>query len=283
VPEVDKEAYKEFRTHISQLTLHLPDPLPEENKLTQIHAVLHEFEEYRNSATVELRDRQINWRAILQFVLRELIERLSADMVSGEAARLVDKIAELSSAKEILHYQKELDAFLHPVDARGRVQEIASPLKVTDRSMANDNAAGLLGGGSAIEHLQRIIDRGGAGFVAFFRLGCMNIISERFGVEATEDCLMAIAAYLTHSMHADDTIYHWSDSSLLTIMQGRPNERIVRAELNRVVMQNRDISIKVEGREIVLRIPLEFDIYPIQLFRSADELHHISSGVASTR
>jgi len=57
----------------------------------------------------------------------------------------------------------------------------------------------------------------------------------------------------------------------------------VRAELNRVVMQNRDISIKVDGREIVLRIPLEFDIYPIQLFRSADELHHISSGVASTR
>jgi GGDEF domain-containing protein len=279
MPEVDKEAYRQFRTMVDQLALQLPEPSPIEDKLEQIRVILHLFEEYRNNAATEIHERRLSWRAALLFVLGELLERSGVDQNSGDTAQLLAKIVNLTTAKEIRAFQQELEAFVHPVDAQGRVQETASSLKITDQSKSDDNAAGLPGGGSAVEHLQQIIDRRGEGFVAFFRLGCLNVIGERFGMEAIQDCFMEVAANLTHSLRGDDTIYHWSDSSLLAILQGRANERVARAELKRIVTQNRDIAIQVNGREIVLRIPLEFEVYPVRFFRSAEDLHHISPGV----
>jgi hypothetical protein len=166
--------------------------------------------------------------------------------------------------------------FLHPTDARGNEKDIVSPLAKTDRSTANLNASGLRGGGSAVEHLERIMDQGGQGYVVLFRLSCLEMIFERFGPEAVEDCLMAISAYLTHSLHSDDTIYHWSDSSLLAILQRRVNEQILRAELNRIAAHNRDITITVNDRTIMLRVPLDFDIYPINGFGGAEDLYKLS-------
>ena len=40
VPEVDVEAYKEFRANVARLALQLPDRLPEEEKLTQVRLPL---------------------------------------------------------------------------------------------------------------------------------------------------------------------------------------------------------------------------------------------------
>jgi GGDEF domain-containing protein len=136
----------------------------------------------------------------------------------------------------------------------------ASVLKVADRSMDNDNAAGLRGGGSAVEHLKGIMERRGAGFIALFRLGCLEIISQRFGLEAVQDCLMAVAAFLTHNLHGNDAVFHWSDSSLLVILEA----------------QNRDITVNIEKRTVMLRIPLEFDLTSIACLHSAEDLYKLT-------
>jgi hypothetical protein len=88
---------------------------------------------------------------------------------------------------------------------------------------------------------------------------------------------MAVSAFLTSSLHGDDTIYHWSDSSLLAILQGRPNEQILAAELQRIASQNRESSINVAGRAIMLRIPLAFDLTPINRLRTAEDLYRLSA------
>jgi hypothetical protein len=88
---------------------------------------------------------------------------------------------------------------------------------------------------------------------------------------------MAVSAFLIASLHSDDGIYHWSESSLIAVLQGRPSEQILAAELNRIAAQNRESSINVSGRTIMLRIPLAFELTPISRLRSAEDLYRISA------
>jgi len=275
VPEIDEDNHKALRSSVGQLALQIPDRVSIDEKLIQIRAILHEFELYRQGVENALRQRQAAWRALADKLFRELLARIGIEVVAPEASSLLIKIPALVSAEDLAAYQQELNRFLHPIGADGHVNDIAAPLKVADRTTANHNAAGLLGGGSAVEYLKAVMKRGGGGFIAIIRLGCLDIISERFGLEAVQDCLMAVASFLTHSLHSDDAIFHWSDSSLLVILQGRVSESIINAELQRIVSHNRDITVKIEGRTIMLRIPLTFDLTPIELLRDANDLYKL--------
>jgi hypothetical protein len=277
VPEIDEAAHKQLRASVGQLALQIPDRASTDEKLIQIRTILHEFEVYRQGVENALRQRQAAWRALADKLLRELLTRIGIEVVAPEASSLLIKIPALVSAEDLAAYQQELNRFLHPVGADGRVNDIAAPLKVADRSTANHNAAGLLGGGSAVEYLKSVMERGGNGFIAIIRLGCLDIISQRFGLEAVQDCLMAVASFLIHSLHSDDAIFHWSDSSLMAILQGRVSESIINAELQRIVSHNRDITVKIEGRTIMLRIPLTFDLTPTELLRDANDLYKLSA------
>jgi hypothetical protein len=276
MPQIEAESYQRFRANVSRLAMQIPDHLPDDDKLALVRTILHEFENYSKNAEDVLRERTANWRALAAILFRDVLESLGADGGSPAAVTLAQEIARLTSTEEIQAWRGHLEGFLHPLDAHGNSQGIAS-LRVADRSTANDNAAGLRGGGSAVEHLKKIMDRGGNGFIALFRLSCLGVISQRFGVEAVEDCLMAVSAFLTSSLHSDDAIFHWSDSSLLAILQGRPSEQILAAELQRIASQNRESSINVAGRTIMLRIPLAFELTPINRLRTAEDLYRISA------
>jgi GGDEF domain-containing protein len=275
VPEIDENLYKEFRGNVSKLALQLPDRLPDEDKLAQIRTVLREFEAYRREGEEELRNRTAAWRLLASFLFGDLLRSLGIDPSTTRADQLLRKIASAAAAQSVEALHCNLDSFLHPSGADSAPVE-ASQFRVADHSTANDNAAGLRGGGSAIERLKAIKESGGKGFIVLFRLTCLNMISQRFGAEAVEDCLMAVAAFLTQNLHSDDSIYHWSDSSLLAILQGRANEQILNAELERIAYQNRETSVNIGGRGTMLRIPIAFDLTPIDRLESADDLFKIT-------
>jgi len=275
MPEVDAAACNAFRASVNKLSLRLPDRLPDEEKLALIRAILHEFESYRNGSEATLRERLARWRSLTETLLRELLATLNVDPAKPAAAQLVRKAASLTTAEEIQACRALLEEFLHP-PASSDINQPPSPLKVADLTTTNNNAAGLRGGGSAVEFVKTIMDRGGKGYIAHFRLGCLDMIIERFGEETVQDSLMAVSAFLTHSLHRDDVIYHWSDSELLAVLQNRVNEQVVNAELQRIVARNRDITVNVEGRNIMLRIPLDFKITPISALHAADDLYRLS-------
>jgi GGDEF domain-containing protein len=276
MPEIDTPSYKTFRTNVKRLGLQIPDRLPDEDKLVLIRTILHEFETYRKGADGTLKERTAGWRGLVILLFRDLLASLGVGSDSPEAASLGREIPGLSTAEELREWRSRVEDFLHPPDAEGQAQGLAS-MKTANHSTANDNAAGLRGGGSAVEHVRKIMERGGSGFVALIRLSCLEVIHQRFGTEAVEDCLMAVSAFLTSSLHSDDIIYHWSDSSLLAVLQGRPSETILAAELQRIASQNRESSIQVAGRTIMLRIPLAFELTPINRLRSADDLYRLST------
>ena len=275
VPEIDNDAYSAFRSSVGKLAVQLPDRLPDDEKVAQIRSVVREFENYRRAGEDELRNRTANWRSLVSLLFRALLKSLGIDPAMDKADQLLRKIGGVTSAAQIEELCAHIDSFLHPSGENSAPPE-ASRFQTADHSTANDNAAGLRGGGSAIEHLRQIMEGGGKGFIVLFRLSCLSMINQRFGSEAVEDCLMAVAAFLTQSLRSDDVIYHWSDSSLLAILQGRANEHILTAELERIVYQNRETSVNIGGRATMLRIPITFDLTPSERLQSADDLCKIT-------
>jgi len=277
VPEMDATAYKNFRTRVDVLSRQLPDRLPDDEKLAILRSILHEFETYRNDAESALREQLAAWRNTVGSLFGELLANLGVDKASPDAEPLVQPIKLLTTGKEIDEWREKLKSFLHPLDGQGPADKVGARLRAADCSTANDNAAGLRGGGSAVEQLRKIMADGGDGYVVLFRLSCLDIISQRFGPEAVEDCLMAVSAFLTAGLEGNDTIYHWSDCALLAILQGRLSELMVSAELDRIIARNRESSINVAGRAIMLRIPINYEVTPINRLRSADDLLRISA------
>ena len=275
VPEVDADGYRLFRANVARLSQQMPDRLPQEGKLALIRAAVHEFETYRGTAETALRERQAGWRALAAGLLHELLANLGIPATSPSASPLLGQVGQLTTAPEIEAYRASLEGFLRPGGATG-AHTAASQRRKADRSTANDNAAGLRGGGAAIEHLDGVMKAGRRGFVTLFRMSCLDVINQRFGMDAVEDCLMAVSAFLTHSLRGDDRIFHWTDSSRLAILLDRPNEQIVTAELHRIAGQNRDITINVNGRIVMLRIPLAFELIPIERLHTADEIGRLT-------
>jgi GGDEF domain-containing protein len=282
MPEIEPRSYKHFRTEMARLALQVPDRSDEQEKLVIVKQMVQEFELYRNQSRDQLRERLAGWRALTGLLLSTCIERMQLKMNSRTVAPLFKELLEIEQAAEIKNYFAKLETFLTP-PAKGKADEDAMNVAAPNLSTSNDNAAGLLGGGSAVEHLERILAAEGKGYVVQFELGCMDVIGQRFGAEAVQDCLIAVAAYITHSLHADDRVYHWSNSRLLAVIQGRANDQILTAELNRISGHNRDFTVNVGGRNIMLRIPLSFEIIPISRFQSAEDLYKLQNKFTTGR
>ncbi len=281
VPELDAEANRSLRSTLSALALRAPDRLNGKEKFEIVQEVIHEFDIYLKASNAAARAQALEWRAIVELLFRQLILGLGIDLGSSVAAPLLQSIGRLTSLPELRDFHASLDHFLHPGD--GSALDYASPLRIADRSSANDNASGLMGGGAAVERLSQFLARGTRGFVVVFRLACLDVISERFGTEAVEDCLMAISNYLTECLRNEDAVYHWSDSSLLAILQARANENILSIELRRIASNHRDIAIQLNDRSVMLRVPLEFDITPISRLKSAEDLYRLTPDAAIAR
>ncbi len=275
MPRIDPATYSSFRGTATRMGLQIPDTMDNTERMKVVHAILHEFENYRIGVENALRERQRHWRLLTAKLVKELLTALGVKPDVAAALPLTDEVEQLTSGEEIKQYRDLLDAFLalrSQTDEAGKI----SPLKEADTSMANDNAAGLMGGGAAVEHLRKVMERGLTGFVAIFRLSCMEMVSQRFGPEAVQDCLMAVSSCLTAGLHSEDAIFHWSDSSLLAILLGRPNEHLLDAELRRIAAKNTDINVNIGGRLIMLRIPITFELTAIDRFKSANDLHKLS-------
>jgi GGDEF domain-containing protein len=275
VPEIDREAFQEFRANVGRLSMQIPDRLPDEEKLSLIRTIVHEFEVYRNSGEKELRECKSAWHVLATTMLRELLTSLGMGTGSPAATLIAAKVADLETAEDVRSWREELDTFLHPA-GMGEQGERGTSLTAPDRTTANDNAAGLRGGGLAVEHLKRLLASGGNGFIVLFKFSCLDMITQRFGSEAVQDCLMAASAFLTSALHSEDAIYHWSDSTLLAILQGRTQAEMITAELQRIVSQNRETTVKIGQRLIMLRIPITFEVTPIDRLHDADDLYKIT-------
>jgi len=274
MPEIDKESYSHFREAMQRLANQAPDRISDAEKLETVQEMVREFGAYRKICDDQLRERQIAWRSLANELLKDILESLQLPPTSPIALPVVKQLGESETSQQINTFRVALKDFLHPPGQPAPNRDVTK-LMAPNLSTSNDNASGLLGGGSAVAQLQQIIDQGGKGYIVQFELACLDMIGQRFGAEAVQDCLIAVSSFIIEGLNSDDRIYHWSDSRLLAILQGRVNEQILHAELNQLAGRNRDFMVQIGVKTIMLRIPLSFDVTPISQFASADDLYKL--------
>ena len=270
----DPDAYSRMRSAILRDSIRLAEPQSESDLLQSVQAIIREFDAYRTHTEATFEARQKEWRHVVASLTVILAEQGRVEQESEEwtAARLA--LTSAVTAQEIQSLREQLQRTLSRTGAEVAARQ-AELDEEQDRSVANDNAAGLRGGGAAIEHVRKMIAESRLGYIGLFRLSCLDVVGERFGQEGIQDCLMAVSAFLIENLRAEDSVYHWSESSLLTVCDRKVREDILSAELNRVLQRNRDFTIQIGGSTIMLRIPIELELFPIDVFQSADDLQKI--------
>jgi hypothetical protein len=272
--QIDLDAYRRFRSGILRGSMRLEEQQSESDLLATITAIVHEFEAYRVDSEHAIESRQKEWRMTAGLLMHQLAARDKVDPRSEVFAGLNGMLAVAVTAEEIQELREKLQ-HLFRLSGEESAARRSKQDEEQDRSTANDNAAGLRGGGSAIEHVRSMLSQSRPGYVGLFRLSCLDVVGERFGPEGIQDCLMAVSAFLIQNMRAEDAVYHWSESSLLAVCDRKVREDILAAELNRVLARNREFTIAIGDRSIMLRIPVELKLFPITEFESADDLQDL--------
>jgi GGDEF domain-containing protein len=272
---VDSVAQSQFRSATLRDCIRLTEPQSETDLLMIVGAVLKEFETYRELTERTIEARQTHWRQLASMLLHFIGPVCELD---NESVLWLSAIHQLNAAKTQLDLET-LRGNLHKYLTNGLREKEAragKKVEVQDRSVANDNAAGLRGGGAAIEHLRTMIANARPGYVCLFRLSCLDVVGERFGDEGIQDCLMAVSAFLIEHLRIEDSVYHWSEASLLAICDRKIREEVLTAELNRILSRNRDFTIHIGERTIMLRIPILLEIYSIAEFETAEDLQNLA-------
>jgi GGDEF domain-containing protein len=278
VPEVDSSAYKTFYANVSRLAPQLSSPPIGSGDLELLRQVLEEFGQYHKCTENALRERLAAWRRLVTKLLLELFARSGVAPTSADAAPLAQSATTLLSSAEIHAFTILLDDFLRLNRANSSAGSNAPLARESEAPTPdNNNAAGLHSVDAAVAQLKTILDQGERGFIVHFQLCCLGMINERFGEEAVYDSMMAVSAFLTRSLRSEDTVYYWNDSSLLAILPTPATERVITMAIQRIVDNNRDITLSIGGRVTMLRIPLKFEISPIDKLRAAEDLYKLSS------
>jgi GGDEF domain-containing protein len=272
----DPEAYARMRSAILRDSIRLAEPQSEPDLLQTVQSIIREFDAYRSHSEEALDGRQKEWRHVVALLSQMLLDQGDCKPESDEWIEFKVALVSAVTAEEIQSLRERLQQTFSRAGSAAAARE-AELAEEQDRSVANDNAAGLRGGGAAIEHVRTMIDKSRPGYIGLFRLSCLDVVGERFGQEGIQDCLMAVSAFLIENLRAEDSIYHWSESSLLVVCDRKIREDILSAELNRLLQRNRDFTIQIGCSTIMLRIPIDLELFPIDVFQSADDLQKIPS------
>jgi GGDEF domain-containing protein len=276
VPDIDAKAYKAFRAKMSRMAPQLPNLAMEEADLELFRKIIHEFGQYHKSAEIAIQLQISGWRELVTKLLSELLCTVGVDLESGDAAPMMQSVATLLTGEEIRGYSVLLSEFLRVKLIEASKGE-AIARKTLPAAVTNDNAAGLRGDSDAVEQIKNMLNAGSEGYVVAFHLNCLDSIKARHGVSAVHDSIMAVSAFLTRQLRSDDTIYYWNESSLVAILETPAPKRIISAAIQRILDNNRDITVHLGVRVVMLRVPMIFEITPISQLRSAEDLYELPS------
>jgi GGDEF domain-containing protein len=273
--QIELPTFQRFRSAILRDSIRLAEPQPEADLLQTVAAIVREFDKYRSASEIALEARQKEWRMTTNLLMHQLADHYQIDRRSELWTGIELSLNDAASSDEIQALRCTLLKIFQS-GSEATALRIDGQHEEQDRSVANDNAAGLRGGGAAIEHVRSMLAGSRPGYIGLFRFSCLDVVGERFGPEGIQDCLMAVSAFLIENLRAEDIVYHWSESSLLAVCDRKVREDILSAELNRVLARNRDFTIQIGDRTIMLRIPIELQLFPITMFASADELQNLA-------
>lgn len=271
VPDIDHVAFGALCSDVNRLALQLPETKLNATELDTVREIMRTFGRYHKSAEYEVSERLAGWRSLTVRLLTNLVTKSGMDPSSAEAAPLAHALSSILSSEEIQAFHIQLDDFLRLHGGADTMSSTALPAPAVGPSTTDLDAAGRRGA-AAVAKFKNIVEQGGEGFVALFHLRYLKTIEGRYGAQVVQDCVMAISAFLSRNLRNDDTVYAWGPFALLAILQSPATEQTMSAALQRIVDGNREVTVRCGDRNVMLRVPLSFRMFPFKKFGAAEEL-----------
>lgn len=259
-------SYAEFHEKMSGMAQRLSECSTLDEKFLALQQTLYEIHRYQESKAKDLRKPEFTWRALAATLLCALFtphdaKRLSAgkDRLLGEAM-LRDLNDGVDTFEGAMRSQPEQD-----VENRPWVDEWRPSFE------AELNPTSLRCGDAALSRVEELLQRGAKGFAIVFRLGCLDVVGERFGLEALEESVRAVTGYLSESIQRYGELFYWNESTFVTVVETRAPEKSFRTTIVQIVNNNRSAFVQVGDHLVLLQMPLEFEMFSILGMKSAKE------------
>jgi len=135
-----------------------------------------------------------------------------------------------------------------------------------------EGSAGLAGSAEARSYLEARVGTDPHCFVILVKLNLLPTVEERYGEQAGQSYIQATASFLTKAAHKEDWLFHWSRDVLMYVAHRQISAAAVRMEFSRLLLDNPQQLVDINGRQTMLAISTTIDLLPAARFSTVDEL-----------
>lgn len=277
--EGDKVDYDWFSSTIAGLQTSLSqDPSPE-NVLAITGTAVKTLEEYNRRTSHFIRATSIELQHIVGMLTEAMAQISTASQTSihrlqqlqsqiEHASQIEDvRTLKLGLADCLLSIRGECDRQRNEADQtvanlkRGiqKVQETKAP----EAGPVSDPLTGLLLRPAAEEAMQAACDSGAHAYAGLFLMDRLAALTSRFGAELGDEVLLLFVQHLSTALTGNDTLFRWSPTSFLALIERRESADHVRREIAKLLAQRLERTFKVGDRSVELAVTSTWVVVPL--------------------
>jgi GGDEF domain-containing protein len=277
--EGDKVDYDWFSSTIAGLQTSLSqDPSPE-NVLAITGAAVKTLEEYNRRTSRFIRATSIELQVIVGMLTEAMAQISTGSQTSIHRLQELQKqIEHASQVEDVRTLKLGLSDCLHSIrgecdrqrdeadqavaNLRRGIQE-ARETKVPEAGPVSDPLTGLLLRPGAEEAIQAACDSGAHTYTGLFLMDRLPAITARFGADLGDEVLLFFLQHLSTALTGNDTLFRWSPTSFLALIERRESPDLVRREMAKLLAHRLERTFKIGDRSVELQVTSTWVVVPL--------------------
>jgi YesN/AraC family two-component response regulator len=130
--------------------------------------------------------------------------------------------------------------------------------------------AGLPGTEEARSYVQGLFGKQSQCFVVLLKLTLLQTVTDRYGEEAAANYLISAVQFLKKAFSLSDRLFQWNQDTIMAVVERLVRPAVVRMEIQRLLMENQQHVLEVNGRKVMIAYSASFDLLPVAQFKSFD-------------
>jgi GGDEF domain-containing protein len=277
--EGDRVDYDWFSSTIAGLQTGLSqDPSPA-NVLATTGTAVKTLEEYNRRTSHFIKATS----AELQIIVGMLTEAMSQISTGSQTSvhrlqELQKQIEHASQVEDVRTLKLGLSDCLHSIRGecdrqRDEALEVVANLKrgiqkaqetkVPEAGAVSDPLTGLLLRPGAEDAMQAACDRGAHAYAGLFVMDRLQAVTSRFGNDLGDQVLLFFVQHLSTALTGNDTLFRWSPTSFLALIERRESPDNVRREMAKLLTQRLEQTFEIGDRSVVLPVSSTWVVVPL--------------------
>jgi len=277
--EGDRVDYDWFSSTISGLQMSLSqDPSPA-NVLTVTGAAVKTLDEYNRRTSRFIKATSGELQIIVGMLTNAMVQISTGSQTSIHRLQELQKqIEHASQVEDVRTLKLGLSTCLQSIRGecdrqRDEAHEAVTNLKrgiqkaretkVPEAAAVSDPLTGLLLRPGAEDAMQTACDGGAHSYVGLFLMDRLPAITSRFGPDLGDQVLLFFVQHLSMALTGSDTLFRWSPTSFLALIERRESPDQVRREMSRLLTQRLEQTFKIGDRSVVLPVSATWVVVPL--------------------